>query len=77
MARKSRIGECQDKMAPVSNALYKTGMYARLSSEGSGADCLENQILLLKEFAEAQLDMSCEDVYKDFGYTGTNFVEVR
>lgn len=73
MARKSRIGECQDKMAPVSNALYKTGMYARLSSEGSGADCLENQILLLKEFAEAQLDMSCEDVYKDFGYTGTNF----
>lgn len=73
MARKSRIGECQDKMAPVSNALYKTGIYARLSSEGSGTDCLENQIFLLKEFVEAQLDMSLENVYEDFGYTGTNF----
>lgn len=73
MARKSRIGECQEKMVLAGNAIYKAGIYARLSSEGSGADCLENQIFLLKGFVESQLDMSLVDVYEDFGFTGTNF----
>ncbi len=73
MARKSRIvGNAMDVL-PAKNGMYKTGIYARLSSEDKEEDTLENQIYLLKSHVESQPDMVFADCYADNGFSGTNF----
>lgn len=53
--------------------MYRTGIYARLSSEDREEDTLENQIYLLKSHVEGQTDMILTDTYVDNGFSGTNF----
>lgn len=65
---------------PSEQRIYRAGGYARLSMEDSGkpgADTIENQKDLIREYAERQSDMELSDIYCDNGQTGTNFVEVR
>lgn len=71
MARKSRVSGTT--AVPANGALYRTAVYARLSSEDRDEDTLENQIYLLKSFVAEQTDMIIADVYADNGYSGTNF----
>lgn len=73
MARKSRIAGVAKEGVSVNKEAYRTGIYARLSSEESGEDALENQIFLLKSYVEQQTDMRLVETYADFGFTGTNF----
>lgn len=73
MARKSRITGAAKEELPVNKEAYRTGIYARLSSEESGEEALENQIFLLKSYVEQQTDMRLVETYEDFGFTGTNF----
>ncbi len=73
MARKSRTAGVSKEKFPVNKGAYRTGIYARLSSEESGEDALENQIFLLKSYVEQQTDMRLVETYADFGFTGTNF----
>lgn len=56
--------------------IYRVGGYARLSMEDSGkpgADTIENQKDLIREYVERQSDMELSDIYCDNGQTGTNF----
>ena len=73
MARKSRVAAAVKEETPVQAGAYRTGIYARLSSEESGEDALENQIFLLESFVGQQADMQLVETYADFGFTGTNF----
>ena len=73
MARKSRVAGNVIDIVPVKNGVYRTGIYARLSSEDREEDALENQIYLLKSHVEGQTDMILMDTYVDNGFSGTNF----
>lgn len=73
MARKSRVAGNVIDIVPVKNGVYRTGIYARLSSEDREEDTLENQIYLLKSHVEGQTDMILTDTYVDNGFSGTNF----
>ena len=73
MARKSRVAGNVIDIVPVKNGVYRTGIYARLSSEDREEDTLENQIYLLKSHVEGQIDMILMDTYVDNGFSGTNF----
>lgn len=73
MARKSRVAGNVIDIVPVKNGVYRTGIYARLSSEDREEDTLENQIYLLKGHVEGQTDMILMDTYVDNGFSGTNF----
>lgn len=73
MARKSRIAVSVKVESPVNVGIYKTGIYARLSSEESGEDALENQVSLLESYVGQQVDMMLVETYEDYGFTGTNF----
>jgi DNA invertase Pin-like site-specific DNA recombinase len=73
MARKSRIAENVKDIVSAQNGIYKTAVYARLSSEDSAEDTLNNQIYLLKSFIGEQNDLILVDTYADNGFSGTNF----
>lgn len=73
MARKSRVTGNAIDIVPVRNGVYRTGIYARLSSEDKEEDTLDNQIYLLKSHVESQTDMVLTDTYADNGFSGTNF----
>lgn len=81
MARKSRKANAltPEQSAPVTapeRRIYNAGCYARLSVEDSGrpgADTIQMQETLLREFVESQPDMRFYDMYSDNGKTGTNF----
>lgn len=73
MARKSRVVGNAIDIIPAKNGVYRTGIYARLSSEDRAEDTLENQIYLLKSHVESQTDMILTDTYVDNGFSGTNF----
>lgn len=73
MARKSRVAGNAADITPAKKGIYRTGIYARLSSEDKEEDTLENQIYLLKSHVESQTDMVLTDVYVDNGFSGTNF----
>lgn len=73
MARKSRTAVSVKVESPVNVGIYKTGIYARLSSEESGEDALENQVFLLESYVGQQVDMVLVETYEDYGFTGTNF----
>ena len=73
MARKSRVAGNVIDTIPAKKGIYRTGIYARLSSEDKEEDTLENQIYLLKSHVEGQTDMLLADTYVDNGFSGTNF----
>lgn len=73
MARKSRVAGNAIDIVPARNGVYRTGIYARLSSEDKEEDTLDNQIYLLKSHVESQADMVLTDTYADNGFSGTNF----
>lgn len=73
MARKSRVAGNVIDTIPAKKGIYRTGIYARLSSEDKEEDTLENQIYLLKSHVESQTDMLLTDTYVDNGFSGTNF----
>lgn len=73
MARKSRVAGNVIDTIPAKKGIYRTGIYARLSSEDKEEDTLENQIYLLKSHVESQADMLLTDTYVDNGFSGTNF----
>lgn len=73
MARKSRVAGNVIDTIPAKKGVYRTGIYARLSSEDKEEDTLENQIYLLKSHVESQTDMLLTDTYVDNGFSGTNF----
>lgn len=73
MARKSRVAGNVIDTIPAKKGIYRTGIYARLSSEDKEEDTLENQIYLLKSHVESQADMVLADTYVDNGFSGTNF----
>lgn len=77
MARKSRIAGAAEAAAPAERGIYKAGIYARLSNEASGEETLETQVYFLERFVEDRADMVLAETYSDFGFSGTNFVEVR
>lgn len=73
MARKSRVAGNVIDTIPAKKGIYRTGIYARLSSEDKEEDTLENQIYLLKSHVKSQTDMLLTDTYVDNGFSGTNF----
>lgn len=75
MARKSRVTKDSSPAAvPAEKGrAYRTGIYARLSSEDAFEDTLGNQIYLLEQFVEMQEDMILAESYSDNGFSGTNF----
>lgn len=73
MARKSRVAGNVIDTIPAKKGIYRTGIYARLSSEDKEEDTLENQIYLLKSHVESRTDMLLADTYVDNGFSGTNF----
>lgn len=73
MARKSRVAGNAIDIIPAKKGIYRTGIYARLSSEDKEEDTLENQIYLLESHVEGQADMILTDTYVDNGFSGTNF----
>lgn len=73
MARKSRVAGNVNDTISAKKGIYRTGIYARLSSEDKEEDTLENQIYLLKSHVEGQTDMVLADTYVDNGFSGTNF----
>lgn len=73
MARKSRIAENAMSIISAKQGVYKTAVYARLSTEDLDEDTLDNQIYLLKSFVGEKTDMVLVDIYTDNGFSGTNF----
>jgi DNA invertase Pin-like site-specific DNA recombinase len=79
MARKSRKNIVETTVIAVEK-VYNAAIYARLSGEDKRAiresresDSLENQIYLIKQFAEKRPFLNVCGVYSDFCETGTNF----
>lgn len=73
MARKSRIAENAMSIISAKQGVYKTAVYARLSTEDLDEDTLDNQIYLLKSFVGEKTDMVLVDIYADNAFSGTNF----
>ena len=79
MARtKRKVNPVQAVPAPAlaKQRIYKAGGYARLSVEDSGrpgADTIEMQEELIREYILTQPDMEFCGLYSDNGRTGTNF----
>jgi DNA invertase Pin-like site-specific DNA recombinase len=75
MARKSRyITACPQN--PIKDKIYKTAIYARLSVEDSrkgDSNTIENQIILVKSYAESKPYLKLCGTFTDNGQSGTNF----
>ena len=75
MARVSRKNKAQAILEPIEH-VYNTAIYIRLSIEDSGtnrSETIETQQYMVEQFVNAQQDMKLYSVYKDNGFTGTNF----
>ena len=79
MARKSRkTNPLLPVSAPVQpeRQIYKAGGYCRLPVRDSGkpgADTIDAQNKLIREYIESQPDMEFAGLYSDNGWSGTNF----
>ena len=71
MARTSRKNG-QEVSVPV-QPMFKTAVYARLSSEDRETLSLENQILMVQKYIEQMPELTFCGVFSDNGLTGTNF----
>ena len=78
MARTSRKQQNTLHSQPLSEreVYYDTAIYARLSVEDNGknSDSLESQIEYLEEYISSRSDLRKVAIFKDNGYTGTNFM---
>ncbi|MDD3322163.1 MAG: recombinase family protein [Paludibacter sp.] len=75
MARVSRKNKAQEILEPIEH-IYNTAIYIRLSIEDSGtnsSETIETQQYMVEQFVNAQKDMKLYSIYKDNGFTGTNF----
>lgn len=75
MARVSRKNKAQAILEPIEH-VYNTAIYIRLSIEDSGtnsSETIETQQYMVEQFVNAQQDMKLYSIYKDNGFTGTNF----
>lgn len=75
MARVSRKNKAQTILEPIEH-VYSTAIYIRLSIEDSGtnsSETIETQQYMVEQFVNAQQDMKLYSIYKDNGFTGTNF----
>ncbi len=75
MARVSRKNKAQAILEPIEH-VYSTAIYIRLSIEDSGtnsSETIETQQYMVEQFVNAQQDMKLYSIYKDNGFTGTNF----
>ncbi len=67
----------KQELKPLSEfAVYRAGIYARLSSEKEEdreRGSIENQVLICKKFVETQEDIVVQKHYYDISMTGTNF----
>lgn len=59
--------------APVVPAVYKTGLYARLSMYHETPDTIANQIRFLESYVAERPELEVVDIYVDYGRTGMNF----
>ncbi len=72
MARKSKF----NTEATQENQLWRPALYIRLSREDGDkdeSDSVGNQQVLLEDFLSSQTDMTAPKIYKDDGWSGTNF----
>ncbi|NCC17226.1 MAG: hypothetical protein EOM28_13055 [Clostridia bacterium] len=75
MARVSRKNKAHAILEPIEH-VYNTAIYIRLSIEDSGtnsSETIETQQYMVEQFVNAQQDMKLYSIYKDNGFTGTNF----
>ena len=67
----------KQELKPLSEfAVYRAGIYARLSSEkpeDRERGSIENQVLICKKFVDTQDDIAIQKQYYDISMTGTNF----
>ena len=79
MARKTRKAfniENADNNFPVSEKIYKTAIYARLSLEDIRrkiSDSIGTQKTMLLQYIQTKPDLQLYKIYEDVNYTGTNF----
>lgn len=75
MARQSKKGKPQFAEVTDSRQLriYKTALYARLSTEDPEEQTIENQLELLRQYIAGKPQFLFSGEYQDNGYTGTNF----
>lgn len=78
MARKSKkkLSLAQIEQTPVlqDSRIYRTALYARLSSEiGNEKDTIEIQLQLLRNYIDSHAEFINCGSFTDNGYTGTNF----
>jgi DNA invertase Pin-like site-specific DNA recombinase len=71
MARKSRVNISEP--APVAQAVYNTGIYARLSAEDTDCDSIDSQILLIENGIKNDPQIKIIERYTDNGLTGRTF----
>lgn len=72
MARRSKIDI--ENSAPIHHNIQKVGAYLRLSVEdNNGSTSIENQQNIIGNFINNNTDFTLIDIYKDNGFTGTNF----
>ena len=75
MARKSRKisnGSAENEIAKNTITENKTAIYLRLSAENN-SDTIDNQELYVREYLEKIGGVNIVKVFKDNGYSGTNF----
>ena len=79
MARKTRKAfnnENADNIPPISEKIYKTAIYVRLSVEDIRkkiSDSIGTQKAMLLQYIETQPNLQLYKIYEDINYTGTNF----
>ena len=75
MARQSKKAQRQsiENVDPRQLQIYKTALYARLSTEDPEDQTIENQLELLRQYIAGKPQFMLTSVYQDNGYTGTNF----
>jgi len=80
MARKTRKilsgGNAAELSPVVSEKIYKTAVYVRLSVEDirkKSSDSIGTQKNMLLQYIQTQPDLQLHKIYEDINYTGTNF----
>lgn len=75
MARKSRKNLQVEPPKTLSESVYRTAIYARLSTEDNGvqADSIENQIAIIEKYIHKIPELKVIDTFVDNGATGIHF----
>ncbi|MCM1045721.1 MAG: recombinase family protein [Candidatus Gastranaerophilales bacterium] len=77
ISRKAALAETEDNLVAVSEKVYNTAVYVRLSVEGEdkekNRESISTQRYMLEKYIEKQPDMRLAAVFYDNGETGTDF----